>query len=565
MKKRLSPAVAILAILTFFVAAAGRVEASEPPPVSVIGSWSSGTTHAKESGTNRALVLLAHAESSSTTAPSITGNVTYGGQIMTPVVSRSNSSGTTRTYTAAYILNEAGITAATGSPPSFSVTWSNAASSVLDHVFLQNVNQTTLYGATDSNQTTSGNTITTTTSLATAIGDMVIGAATNSSTGTYTANNGFNKALESNLSNGDSADINKSATGVNETPSITHSAGVRQTIVGFVAKARPVRKLTVSASAGGTVTTPGIGDFNYPDGNNASIVASANANYHFVNWTGTAVTAGKVADPNSATTTVTMDANYAVQANFAIDQRSLTTSVTGSGTITQPGIGSFQYGHGTVVDLNAVPNVGYHFVNWTGDTGTIANVDAAVTTITMNGDYVIQANFAINQYTITASAGPHGSVSPTSVVVNYGANQDFNATPDTGYEVDKWSVDGGEVQMDGNTYTLTNVTATHVVSVTFKQSQFTISGTITCAGLALADANIIGLGVMTDVNGFYSAIFSSGWSGVVMPAKYGYTFDPNSRSYTNVSSDQTAQDYNALPSDDFDDNRRGRMWRSAVE
>jgi hypothetical protein len=126
-------------------------------------------------------------------------------------------------------------------------------------------------------------------------------------------------------------------------------------------------------------------------------------------------------------------------------------------------------------------------------------------------------------------------------------------------------VDGGEVQTGGNIYTLTNVTATHTVSVTFKQSQFTISGTITCAGLALADVNMVGLGVVTDANGFYSAIVSSGWSGVVTPAKYGYTFDPNSRSYTNVSSDQMAQDYNALPSDDFNDSRRSAMWRTAVE
>ena len=36
---------------------------------------------------------------------------------------------------------------------------------------------------------------------------------------------------------------------------------------------------------------------------------------------------------------------------------------------------------------------GYRFVNWTGDVGTIANVNAASTTITMNGDYSITANF----------------------------------------------------------------------------------------------------------------------------------------------------------------------------
>ena len=36
---------------------------------------------------------------------------------------------------------------------------------------------------------------------------------------------------------------------------------------------------------------------------------------------------------------------------------------------------------------------GYRFVEWTGDVGTIADVYAATTTITMNGDYSITANF----------------------------------------------------------------------------------------------------------------------------------------------------------------------------
>ena len=39
------------------------------------------------------------------------------------------------------------------------------------------------------------------------------------------------------------------------------------------------------------------------------------------------------------------------------------------------------------------PDEGYRFVEWTGDVGTIADVYAAATTITMNGDYSITANF----------------------------------------------------------------------------------------------------------------------------------------------------------------------------
>jgi hypothetical protein len=53
----------------------------------------------------------------------------------------------------------------------------------------------------------------------------------------------------------------------------------------------------------------------------------------------------------------------------------------------------FTYDTGTVVNLVATPEEGYRFDEWTGDVGTIADVHAATTTITMNGDYSITANF----------------------------------------------------------------------------------------------------------------------------------------------------------------------------
>jgi len=42
----------------------------------------------------------------------------------------------------------------------------------------------------------------------------------------------------------------------------------------------------------------------------------------------------------------------------------------------------------------ATPATGYHFVNWTGNVGTVANANAASTTITMNGSYSVTAVFA---------------------------------------------------------------------------------------------------------------------------------------------------------------------------
>jgi hypothetical protein len=54
-------------------------------------------------------------------------------------------------------------------------------------------------------------------------------------------------------------------------------------------------------------------------------------------------------------------------------------------------------------------------------------------------------------------------------------------------------------------------------------------------------------GPWTDANGYYSALVSYGWSGIVTPTKSdGYTFNPPSKSYSGLTSDQTSQNYTAL-------------------
>jgi hypothetical protein len=74
-------------------------------------------------------------------------------------------------------------------------------------------------------------------------------------------------------------------------------------------------------------------------------------------------------------------------------QYDLSINSTEGGLVTTPGEATFNYTAGTVVDLEATPDTGYRFVNWTGDVGTIVDVNAAVTNVTMNGNYSIMANF----------------------------------------------------------------------------------------------------------------------------------------------------------------------------
>ena len=71
----------------------------------------------------------------------------------------------------------------------------------------------------------------------------------------------------------------------------------------------------------------------------------------------------------------------------------LTIASTAGGSVITPGEGTFTYDEGTAVSLVAEAEEGYQFVNWTGNASAIADSNAAVTNITMNGDYSITANF----------------------------------------------------------------------------------------------------------------------------------------------------------------------------
>jgi len=125
------------------------------------------------------------------------------------------------------------------------------------------------------------------------------------------------------------------------------------------------------------------------------------------------------------------------------EPRDLTTNSTEGGSVTTPGEGVFTYDEGTVVDLVAEAEESYRFVEWTGDVGNVADVHAAATTITMNGDYSITAEF-LRQYDLTISSMEGGSVTePGEEVFTYdeGTVVDLVAEAEEGYRFVEWAGD----------------------------------------------------------------------------------------------------------------------------
>ena len=205
--------------------------------------------------------------------------------------------------------------------------------------------------------------------------------------------------------------------------------------------------LTYTAGANGTITGTSPQTVNHgADG--TPVTAVPNTGYHFVDWSDGVLTAAR--------TDTNVTANVSVTANFAINTYTLTYTAGANGSITGTSPQTVNHGaDGTAV--TAVPNTGYHFVDWSDGVLTAARTDTNVT-----ANVSVTANFAINTYTLTYTAGANGTITGTSPqTVNHGANgTPVTAVPDTGYHFVDWSdgVDGkpahgyqrdGERECDG--------------------------------------------------------------------------------------------------------------------
>ena len=156
----------------------------------------------------------------------------------------------------------------------------------------------------------------------------------------------------------------------------------------------------------------------------------------------------------------------------AADPHTISASAGVGGSISPSG--AVSVGDGADQDFTVTPDTGYHVLDVIVDGGSVGAV-SGYTFTSVTGDHTISASFAINQYTITASAGAGGSISPLGAQsVSYGATPAFAITPSTGYHVADVLVDGSSVGAVSN-YTFAAVSAGHTISASFAINTFTLT------------------------------------------------------------------------------------------
>src|SRR5207253_5102996 len=102
--------------------------------------------------------------------------------------------------------------------------------------------------------------------------------------------------------------------------------------------------------------------------------------------------------------------------------------------------------------------------------GQVRSTDTSYHWIVKEVQFIGSSGTAPTTFTITASAGANGAITPSgSVTVNQAANQSFTITPNSGYVVSSVTVDGASAGAV-TSYTFTNVQANHTISASFALS-----------------------------------------------------------------------------------------------
>ena len=156
-----------------------------------------------------------------------------------------------------------------------------------------------------------------------------------------------------------------------------------------------------------------------------TISATPNYGYHFIRWQDNNT-------DNPRVVQVTQNKTYT--AYFGYDQ--FTITVQSDNTIQGNVSGGGSYDYLSNRTITATPNYGYHFTYW--NDGVVENPR----TITLTQDTSFTAHFAPNQYTLTVTAGEHGTASGSGTY-DYGDTIVIQAYPEEHYHFTRWN--------DGNT------------------------------------------------------------------------------------------------------------------
>ncbi len=217
---------------------------------------------------------------------------------------------------------------------------------------------------------------------------------------------------------------------------------------------------TISASAGSNGTITPSGNVSVPSGSNGQFIITPNTGYRVAD----VIVDGTSIGARTSYTFYQVISNHTISATFTQDAYTVTAAADVNGSISPSGAITVNGGSNTTFTIT--PNAGYQVLSVIVD-GVNSGAVTTFTFTNITANHTINAYFKQNTYTITATTGSGGSISPLGTwTFTQGDSKTFTITPAAGYHVADVLVDGASAGAV-TTYAFTNITANHTIAATF--------------------------------------------------------------------------------------------------
>jgi len=160
-------------------------------------------------------------------------------------------------------------------------------------------------------------------------------------------------------------------------------------------------------------------------------------------------------------------------------------------------VGEIEAVKNSSLNININPDSGYEINSFSLDLKVIPVVNNQYTIENVEKNHSVYVTF-VRVFQLSFMSGDNGTISilneksralESSTKVSAGSAKTIIVSPEPGYIVDVFTVDGIPVELDGNKYTFLNVDKDHVVDASFKRIEYTVSSESGINGKILPSGN----------------------------------------------------------------------------
>ena len=182
--------------------------------------------------------------------------------------------------------------------------------------------------------------------------------------------------------------------------------------------------------------------------------------------------------------------NHILRVTFKIPNYLVSVTAGAGGTISSSGNIYVEYGR-LFPNYIITPNIGYEIDSFKVNGVNVPINNNIYSLDSIKSNITIRVTFKLQKFSVLTSVGIGGKISIGDTSINYGSILSILITPNVGYEIDSFKVNGVKVNVSNNNYLLDSIKQNTTISASFKLQKFRVLTSVGIGGkISVRDTSI---------------------------------------------------------------------------